>query len=176
MIKRLFVTISNMSAHKGIKLFGEKAVAAMMKELKQLNNGVIPGNPLIKPIPFDELTDKDKEESLEAVNLIARKRSGKIKGRTCANGRKQRKYLKNDENYSSPTASLESIMTTLVIDAYEGRDITIADVPGAYLHAKFPENKNVILRMTDIFVNIMCDINSEYKRHIVYEVNKRVKR
>ena len=174
--KAVHVMFTQMSAHKGIKLFSQKAIAAMMKILKQLNDGVIPGNPVIKPIPFEELTAKDKKESLEAVNLIAQKRSGKIKGRTCANGRKQQKYLRDDENYSSPTASLESIMTTLVIDAYEGRDIAIADVPGAYLHAEFPENKNVILRMTDIFVDIMCEINEEYKKHIVYEINKQGKK
>ena len=116
----------------------------------------------MKPIPFEELTTKDKKEALEAVSIIAQKRSGKIKGRTCANGSGQRKFLKNDENYASSTASLESIMTTLVIDAHEGRDIAIADVPGAYLHAEFQESKNVILRMTDIFVDIMYEVNKEY--------------
>ena len=136
--KAVHVMFTQMSAHKGIKLFGQKAIVAMMKELKQLTDGVIPCNPVIKPIPFEELTAKDKKEALEAVNIIAQKRSGKIKGRTCANGRKQRKYLKGDESYASPTASLESIMTTLVIDAHEGRDVAIADVPGAYLHAEFP--------------------------------------
>ena len=70
--------------------------------------------------------------------------------------------MKDDENYASPTASLESIVTTLVIDAYEGRDVAIADVPGAYLHDEFPQSKNVILRMRDVFVDIMCDINKEY--------------
>ena len=74
-----------MSAHKGIKLFGEREIAAMMKELKQLNDGVIPGNPVIEPIPFEELTHKDKKEALEAVNIIAQKCTRKIKGRmyTC---------------------------------------------------------------------------------------------
>ena len=67
-------------------------------------------------------------------------------------------------------------MTILVIDAHEGGDIAIADVPGAYLHAEFPKDKNIILRMTNIFVDIMCDVNKEYKKHIVYEVNKRGKR
>ena len=174
--KAVHVMFTQMSAQKGIKLFGQKAIAAMMKELKQLNNGVIPGNPVIQPIPFEKLTQKDKKEALEAVNIIAQKRSGKIKGRTCANGSRQRRFLRDDENYASPTASLESIMTTLVIDAHEGRDVAIADVPGAYLHAEFPKDKNIILRMTDIFVDIMCKVNREYKKHIVYEVNKHGKR
>ena len=84
--------------------------------------------------------------------------------------------MRDHENYASPTASLESIMTTLVIDAYKNRDIAIADVSGAYLHAEFPKEKNIILRMADIFVDIMCDVNKEYKDHIVYEVNERGKR
>ena len=67
-------------------------------------------------------------------------------------------------------------MATLVFDAYKGRDIAMADVPGASLHAEFPNDKNVILRMTDIFTDIMCEINEEYKDHIVYEVNKHGKR
>ena len=88
---------TKMSAHKGIKLFGERAVAAMMKELKQLNDGIIPGNPVIQQIPFDELSQKDKEQTLKAVNIIAQKQSGKIKGRTCVNGSRQRKYLKYEK-------------------------------------------------------------------------------
>ena len=65
---------TQMSAHKGIKLFDQKAIVAMMKELKQLNDGVIPRNPVIQPIPFEKLTPKDKKEALEAVNIIAQKK------------------------------------------------------------------------------------------------------
>ena len=174
--KALHVMFTQMSVHKGIKLFGERVIAAMMKELKQLNDGVIPGNPVIEPIPFDKLTSKDKNEALEAVNIIAEKRIGKIKGRMCANGYRQRKNLKEGENFASPTASLKSILATLVIDAQEGRDIAIADVPGAYLNTKFPNDKKVILRMTDIFVDVMCKINEDYRDHVIYEVNKKGKR
>ena len=99
---------TQMSAHKGIKLFGGKAIAAMMKELKQLNDGVIPGNPVIQPIPFKELTSKDNREAIEAVNNIAQKRSGKIKGRMCANGSRQRKFLKDDEHQRKGFISRQS--------------------------------------------------------------------
>jgi len=46
--------------------------------------------------------------------------------------------VKDDESFASPTASLEAIMTTLMIDSYEGRDMVVVDVPGADLHAEFP--------------------------------------
>jgi len=85
------------------------------------------------------MTYEDKtKHTLEAVNLIQEKRSGKIKGRTCADRSKQKRYLKEGESIASPTVSLEALMATLVIDAYEGRDIVTFDVPGAYLHADIP--------------------------------------
>ena len=132
----------------------------------------MPGKPVIIPIPFEELTDEDVRQALEAVNLIKEKRCGKLKGRTCANGSRQRKYLKDGEDFASPTASLESILTTLVVDAWEDRDIGIADVLGAYLHASVPKGKRVVLKLIGIFVDIMCDVNPDFKEHVVYETGR----
>ena len=92
------------------------------------------------------LTDKDIREALPTVNLIKEKRTGKLKGRTCANGSKQHLYLKEDERVASPTVSIESLITTMIIDAFEGRDSAIFDVPGVYLHAYMPEDKRVLLK------------------------------
>ena len=39
-----------MSAKERIKQFGEKAIAVMVKELKQLNNEAMKGKPLVVPI------------------------------------------------------------------------------------------------------------------------------
>ena len=156
-----------------MKLFGEKAVTAMFKELKQLSDGVVSGKPVVEPIPFEHLKDEDKREALKAVNLIAQKRCGRIKGQTCANGARQRRFVKEDDSFASPTASLEAILTTLMIDVYEGRDVAVADVPGAYLHAEFPKDKCVILKLNRDFVDIMCNVNPEYKDHVVYETSKR---
>ena len=166
---------TQMSATQGIKKHGEKAIAAIFKELKQLNEGAMPGKPVITPIPFESLTEQDRSQALEAVNLIKEKRCGKLKGRTCANGSRQRNFLKDGEDFASPTASLESILTTLVIDAWEGRDVAVADVPGAYLHASFPEDKKVILKLQGVFVDIMCDVNPDFKPHIVFEKNRKGK-
>ena len=67
------------------------------------------------------------------------------------------------------------ILTTLIIDAHEERDVAAADVPGAYLHAEFPKEKKVILKLTGVFVDIMCSVNPEYTKYVIYEVNKRGK-
>ena len=116
---------------------------------------------------FDDLTEKDKKESLDVVNLIAQNRCGKIKGRTCTNRSQQRRYVSEGESFASPTASLESMLTTLMFDAFENRDVAVADVPRAYLYAEFPAEKRVILKLCGTFVNIMCQVNSEYNDHIV---------
>ena len=65
-----------------------------------------------------------------------------MKGRTCANGSRQRQYLKEDESVASPTAALESLFGTLLVDAYEGRDVGIYGVLGAYLQAKLKPKAN----------------------------------
>ena len=38
-----------MSARSGIKKFSKKVAAAMIKEFKQLNDGAVPGNPIVIP-------------------------------------------------------------------------------------------------------------------------------
>ena len=53
---------TQMSASKGIKQFGKKAIAAVFKELKQLNDGVLPGNPVIEPIELSNLSEDDKNK------------------------------------------------------------------------------------------------------------------
>ena len=69
------------------------------------------------------------------VNLIKQKRSGVIKGCKCVNGSKQCKCLKENESAALPTVSLESLIVTMMVDAYEKRDVVTFDIPGTYLHA-----------------------------------------
>lgn len=160
------VIFNQMTAKRGMKLFGERAVAAMFKEYKQLNEGAVPGKPVLGPIDPDTLTPADRQQALEAVNLIKEKRDGKIKGRTCANGSEQKKFLKEDESVASPTCSVESLMSTLIIDAYEGRDIAIYDVPGAFLQSDIPKNKKILMIIRGDFVDIMCEVNPEYEQYV----------
>ena len=100
------VMFTQMQATRGFKLFGERAVAAMIKEQKQLEDGPIPGKKVVTAINTDTLSAKDKAKSLNAVNLIKKKRDGTIKGRTCADGSKQKRYLGKDESVASSTVSL----------------------------------------------------------------------
>ena len=166
--KAVGTCFTQMTANKGIKLLGEVAVASMFKEYKQLDDLEVLGrlNPYL-------LTPIQKRNTLRPINLIKIKRDGKVKGRTCADGNSQRKYVPREEA-ASPTISLESIMALLLINAYEERDVAIFDVPGAYLHADVPKEKFAILKIEANFVDIMCDVNPEYKPHIRYENERKV--
>ena len=166
--KSVGVCFNQMTANKGIKLFGEKAIAAMFKEYKQLNDLSVLGR-----LDPTTLSSEQKKKSLRAINLIKEKRCGKIKGRTCADGSSHRNYVPREEA-ASPTLSLEALMALLLINSHEGREVAIFDIPGAYLHADIPDDKFVILKIEGAFADIMCDVNPEYKEDIQYESGKKV--
>ena len=164
---------TQMQATLGFKLFGYRAVAAMINEFKRLEEVLMPGKKAVTAINPETLSAEEKEKLLNAVNIIKQKRDGTIRCRTCADGSKQKRYLGKYESVASPTVSLESLFTTLVIDSYEERDIATFGIPGAYLHAKIPADKNVILKLRGHFVDIMCEINEEYRQYIRYEQGKK---
>ena len=168
------VVLTQMSAYKGFKIDKERSLAAMFKELKQLNDGPMKGKRVIAPIDPNKLTDAQKKRALESIHLINFKRNGIVKGRTCANGKKQRQYVRVEDILSSPTSSLESIIYTLVRDAYERRYVVTLDIPGAYLHALWPEDTEVVMKLEGKFVDILCDVDKEYKQYVTYEKGKKV--
>ena len=69
---------------------------------------------------------------------------------------------------------MEALLLKLVVDAYEGREVATFDVPGAYLHALIPDGKTILLKMRGVFVDIMCRINKEYTKHVLFEKGKKV--
>ncbi len=61
-----------------------------------------------------------------------KKRCGKIKPRKVAGGNKQQKFMLK-EDASLPTMATESVLLTCAIDAKEGRDVAIIDIPNAFI-------------------------------------------
>ena len=70
--------------------------------------------------------------------FFKRKRSGRIKGRGCADGRKQRVFITKEES-SAPTISTEALFFTCIIDVLEKRDVATTDFPGAFMQADMDE-------------------------------------
>ena len=113
-VQILSKVFNQMSFKKGIKLFGQKAIDAMDKELQQMHmrNSFIPKK-------RSQLTQKQWSSRCEAVNLIKEKKGGIIKGRCCADGRNQRNYISREES-ASPTAATEAVLLTGAIEAKKG--------------------------------------------------------
>jgi hypothetical protein len=158
--------MTQMTATAGIKKHGEKAVNALLMEFCQLDDKEV-----FKGLMASELTSSQRKEALRAVNLIKEKRDGKLKGRTCADGRSQRSLYTKEET-SSPTVSTDALMMSMVIDAKEKRDVATADVVGAYLNADMPDF--VVLKLVGSAVDIMCMVNPKYKKFVTHENGKRV--
>ena len=102
--------------------------------------------------------------------MVKEKRDGKIKGRACADGRKQRRYIRKDE-VSSPTVQLESLMLSMLIDAHEHREMATADVVGAYLLADMKDF--TIVKITDTTAEMMCKVDPTYKNYLTIENGKK---
>ena len=51
---------TKMQASRGFKLFGERAVVAMVGDLKKLDEGAIPGKKVIEAINTNVLSSSDK--------------------------------------------------------------------------------------------------------------------
>ena len=104
--------------------------------------------------------------------FLKQKRNETIKGRGCADGRKQRQYTTKEEA-SSPTVAIESVMLSCVLDALEERDVATVDIPGAFMQADMDDLVHMKLegKMAELLVRIDPKL---YREHIQIEQGKQV--
>ena len=152
--------------NRGLKEFGELGYEATVKEL----DDNLLGMGAVKMLMPTELNYSIRCEALSYLMFLKRKRCGKIKARGCADGRPQREYISKDES-SSPTVSIYALMTSCLMDAIEGRKVATCDIPGAFLQADWPMDRDCYLKFEGAMVSMICDINPEYKKNIVYGKN-----
>jgi len=148
MMEEVTLITEQMNWKKGLKVFKQQgkedlAVEAIMKELQQIHD--MQG---FQPKHWYEMTKEERTSALNYLMYLKEKRNGIIKGRGCADGRPQRLYTTKMEA-SSPTVRQASIMLTCMIDAFEKRDVATADIPGAFLQTKWPEDKKDVHVMLD---------------------------
>jgi hypothetical protein len=158
--------MTQMTASAGIKKHGDVAVEALMIEFQQLHDFTV-----FKGVDTTTLTQTQKRAALRAINLIKEKRCGKIKARSVADGRPQRNMYNKDET-ASPTVSTDALMMTMLIDAWEKRDVGSADVVGAYLHADLEDF--TLIKYEGESVDILCKMNPEWAELVVVENGKKV--
>ena len=105
---------------------------------------------------YSNPSHSQKRSALRAINLIKEKRDGRLKARTCADGRPERKiYTKEDT--TSPAISTDSLFTILIKAAKERRQIATWDIEGAYLLAD--QDRFVVGKFEGASVDILCEVN-----------------
>ena len=156
-----------MSLKAGLRTCGNDGMKAVEKEMRQLHD-----RDVMKPVHKKSLTQEQRKEALAYLMFLKHKRCGKIKGRGCADGRKQRAYITKEDS-TAPTVSTEAVFLTAVIDAMEGRSVAVLDVPGAFMQAKIDELVHV--RFTGAMVTLLLEIDHEmYKDYVVVEKGEQV--
>ena len=112
---------------------------------------------------YDSLSDSDRKGALRTVQLIKEKKDGRIKGRTCVNGSRQRLYTA-EEDASSPTVSTEALLLTAAIDAAEERFVATCDITGAFLKADMDDF--VLIALYDKEIDALIQANEKYCKYI----------
>ena len=157
---------------KGLKKFGKAGYEAILKEVGQLDD-----RKAFEPISVKDLTNSERKKAQIALSYLTEKRDGTIKGRTVYNGKPTREWL-NKEDSASPTASLDSILLTAMIDAHENRDIMTTDVPNAFIQTpmEYKEGEEkIIMKITGSLVDILINKDPlKYGGYAVFENGKKV--
>jgi hypothetical protein len=132
------------------------------KELKQLHN-----MKTFFPVDSKTLTKQEKQKAISSLMFLKEKRNGDVKGRACADGRKQREdFTKQDA--TSPTVSVDSIFLTAIIEAKEERDVACFDIPGAFLHAETNEDVTMLLKGPLAELMVLVD-PSLYRKYVTFD-------
>ena len=124
----------------------------MLSELKQLHERMV-----MEPQDPNKLTRAEKKAALQYLMFLKKKRCGKIKGRGCADGRKQRSYL-NKDDVSAPMVATESLLLTCLIDASEGRDVATVDIPGAFMQSDM-EGDDTYMKLEGKMIDILAKLD-----------------
>ena len=155
------VIMTQYGVKKGLKLFGSRGTAAVKKELQQVHDRKV-----VKPVHPQELTREQRVRALAYLMFLKEKRTGEIKGRGCADGRKQRDWM-NKEDTTSPTVSTQALILSCMIDAKENRDVATADIPGAFLQTH-DKTGSTHLRLEGPMVDILVEIDPDTYKPYVY--------
>ena len=135
-----------------------------MKQLDEWN--------VCEPIHGKDLSREQKNKALGYLMFLKQKRCGQIKGRGCADSRKQRVWT-NKEDATSPTVSTEAVLLTSVFDAKEWREVMTVDIPGAFMQGD--QDKTVHMKLEGTLAELLtkCD-PTKYQPYLVVEQGKPV--
>jgi hypothetical protein len=59
------------------------------------------------------------------------------------------------------------------MDAIEGGKVATCDIPGAFLQADWPADRDCYLKVEGAMASMICDIDSKYEKNVVHGKNRR---
>ncbi len=109
------------------------------------------------------LTSKEKGKALELLMFLEQQQTGAVKGQLVADGSKQRDYIQEGAA-ALPTVMTESVLITAAIEATEGRDVALIDLPRAFLNAEMDEVVHMVLwgKLAELMVKFAPQIYRKY--------------
>jgi hypothetical protein len=131
-----YAFMQQLSLKAALKQWGTDAEDAGVKEVSQLH-----WRDTFVPRRYSNLTDQQKKKVLESHMFVVKKRDGRTKARMVAGGNTQRDYLTKEDS-SSPTVSTKAVLLTSIIDAHEGRDVAVIDIPNAFIQTRVDDSKD----------------------------------
>ena len=159
------------SLQKGLKKFKAQGFDAAKGEMKQLHD-----RSCWQPIDVSTMSASEKKKALESLIFLVEKKDGKIKARHCANGSKQRQWMRSDEA-ASPTVMTESVLLTAGIEAKENRDVATYDIPNAFIQTHVEERDaqgdRIVMKIRGAMVDMLLEIDEAYQRYVVMENGQR---
>ena len=150
-------------------MYGEKGHAAVKSELSQIHDRGV-----FEPQDPNKLTHDQIKNCLESHLFLEEKKDKEVKGRIVGDGSKQRSYVSKQEAYS-PTYHTESVFCTFGIEAEEGRDIAIIDIPNAFVQTDLVKNDKpvkIVMVIRGKLAQMLCDIAPDtYKKYMTRDRN-----
>ena len=143
--------LTQLSMKRGPKKFKKKGENTVTAELEQLHR-----RDTFRPVRIENLTEKYKHDSLALLMLLKKKRDRLIKGGGVADGRKQREKTEPKDK-KSPTVSTEEVMLTAKIDALEGLDMAVVDIPGEYMSVYMEDEVHRVFIGTLAYMMVMAN-------------------
>ena len=116
------------------------------------------------PIDINLLTESEKGKAMESLIFLVEKSDKRIKVQTCANGSIQREFISKEEA-SNPTATIESILLTGIIEAKDKRDVMTIDIPNAFsqmLTNKTKDDDQIIMKIRGPLDNMLVNLDLRF--------------
>ena len=133
--------------------------------MKQLNDLEV-----MKPQGVNMLTQDQRNNALPCLIFLTEKRDDSVKARMCVDGSKQEM---DKSEVLAPTISTDELFITLVVDAYEGKDVATIHIPEAFL--KTSVKLGNYIKFTGVMLYILCQLNPRlYRQYVVLENGRKL--